>query len=234
MNNKTEHGGFRPGAGRKPGVKTSKNTTVFYAKCTEEEKQKLKDYLKNLRSLIVLFVLMFFIAPVFAWNVEAPANLPEGIHINIEPGFVYAGGIHNDRFRTPNSFKISAYTDGGFYSFDMNDAAIIIDGREQRLIEPTSYQYIYNEEAIPQTTIFKGPRRVFPFYVTPIENLRCNNGINKYEKPVKLSLIGGYVFPVKFNYKESVLKDKAECFIKLPLFNKDTFQTTNLVFKIIF
>lgn len=42
-------GGKREGAGRKPGTKTSNNVTTFYARCTQEEKQLLQEYLKNIR-----------------------------------------------------------------------------------------------------------------------------------------------------------------------------------------
>lgn len=232
--NEKNHGGFRVGAGRKKGTKTSKNTTVFYAKCTEEEKQKLKEFLKGLRGLAIL-LLMLFALPCFAWNVEAPANLPEDVHIQIEPGFVYAGGLDNKKVRTPNSFKISAYRDGDTqYAFVMNDATISVEDKTYRLIEPSSYHYIYNNENIAQTTIFKSSNNVFPFYVAPVENLRYNNSLDRYNEATKSFLIGAYVFPVKFNHKESVLKDKTACLISIPLFNKDTFQTENLIFKVTF
>ncbi len=42
-------GGKRDGAGRKLGSKTTNNTTTFYVRCTEKEKQLLKDFLTKLR-----------------------------------------------------------------------------------------------------------------------------------------------------------------------------------------
>ncbi len=42
-------GGKRINAGRKPGSKTSNNTTTFFARCTEEEKTFLKNSLENFR-----------------------------------------------------------------------------------------------------------------------------------------------------------------------------------------
>ena len=42
-------GGKRINAGRKKGSKTSNNNTTFYARCTEEEKTLLKDFLKKIR-----------------------------------------------------------------------------------------------------------------------------------------------------------------------------------------
>ena len=43
-------GGKREGAGRPLGSKVTKNTTMFYVRCSEEEKQKLKKFLEKLRS----------------------------------------------------------------------------------------------------------------------------------------------------------------------------------------
>ena len=169
------------------------------------------------------------------WNIEYPENIPEDIHIKIEPGFVYAAGISKQRFKTPNSFKISAYRDKDTsYAFVLNDATISVDDKTYRLIEPSSYYYIYNDENIAQTTIFKGSNNVFPFYIAPVENLRYNKMLNQYSGAAKSFLIGAYVYPVKFNYKESVLKDKAGCIISISLKNNDTFQTEKLVFKITF
>ncbi len=42
-------GGKREGSGRKQGSKTSNNTTVFYANCTQTEKELLKFFLDLLR-----------------------------------------------------------------------------------------------------------------------------------------------------------------------------------------
>lgn len=238
MNNKSGHGGFRTGAGRKKGTKVSKNTTVFYANCTEEEKKQLKEFLNKLRGLSVILLLIFTL-PCFAaessWTVEAPQNLPQDVHIQIEPGFVYAGGLDKRKVKSPNSFKISAYRDGDTqYAFTMNDATITIDNKQYRLLVPSSYYYIYNEREIAQRTIYKGPRNVYPFYVAPLENLRYTKTLDRYNEATKSFLIGAYVFPVKFNHKESVLKDKTDCLINIPLFNKNTFQTENLIFKITF
>lgn len=199
---------------------------------------------------ILILVFLFVIMPIFKdfsgfeaaaknstsmWNIEYPENIPEDVHIQIEPGFVYAGGLSAKRFKTPNSFKISAYRDKDTsYAFVLNDATISIDDKTYRLIEPSSYYYIYNDENIAQTTIFKGSNNVFPFYIAPVENLRYNKMLNQYSEAAKSFLIGAYVYPVKFNYKESVLKDKAGCIINIPLYNQDTFKTEKLVFKITF
>ena len=50
---KNTWGGARTGSGRKAGVSSTKNTSVFYAKCTEEEKLKLANFLKQLRTTTV-------------------------------------------------------------------------------------------------------------------------------------------------------------------------------------
>ena len=42
-------GGKREGAGRKQGSKVSNNTTTFFARCTEVEKDYLKKYLEQIR-----------------------------------------------------------------------------------------------------------------------------------------------------------------------------------------
>ena len=227
-------GGARPGAGRKKGSKSSKNTTVFYASCTEDEKQQLREFLNKLRGLVVIFgIILFFANPCFAFNVEYPTNIPSDIHIKIEPGFVYAGGIYKQNVRTPNSFKISAYrTENIQYRFAMKDAKIIIDDVEYLLIEPTSYYYLYNNSEIPTISIFKGQNNTFPFYVAPLENLFYNKSLDSYIEPVKASFIASYIFPIKFNNKQSVLKDKTICFIKLPLYNIDSHETHNLIFRI--
>ncbi len=39
-------GGYRPNAGRKKG----NNSATFYARCTEEEKKLLKEFLKKIRT----------------------------------------------------------------------------------------------------------------------------------------------------------------------------------------
>ena len=60
LNKKNSWGGARAGAGRKAGVSTTKNTCVFYAKCTEEEKTKLSEFLKQLRTTAVCIFLFMF------------------------------------------------------------------------------------------------------------------------------------------------------------------------------
>lgn len=42
-------GGKREGAGRKLGSKTTSYTATFYVRCTEKEKQLLKEFLTKLR-----------------------------------------------------------------------------------------------------------------------------------------------------------------------------------------
>lgn len=51
---KSNRGGARPGAGRKAGKKIKDDTVVFYRRVTPEEKQKLEQYLKILRSDLIL------------------------------------------------------------------------------------------------------------------------------------------------------------------------------------
>ena len=44
-------GGKREGAGRKQGSKTTNYSTTFYVRCTEDEKELLKNFLAKIRNL---------------------------------------------------------------------------------------------------------------------------------------------------------------------------------------
>lgn len=213
-------GGARPGAGRKKGSKTSNNTEVFYAKCTKEEKQKLSEYLKNLRGLIVIFgILLFFANPCYAkkviWQIENPTNLPKDIHINITP--------------TKNSFVFTRKRDCETqYSILMKDLVLVDeDNNTYKLINPSSYRYIYTNTEIPWEPIYK---KSFSFSVVPLENIRVSNYINRYNEAVKTTVMGAYTGSVNIDDKNSVIKDK-NFIIKVPVFNTDTFKTDVYIFK---
>ncbi len=199
---------------------------------------------------ILILVFLFVIMPIFKdfsgfeaaaknstsmWNIEYPENIPEDIHIKIEPGFVYAAGIPKQKFKTPNSFKISTYRTGvTSYALDMNEAFIVVDNKQYRILQPICYNYLYNGEKLPQITIFKGVHYTYDYYIAPLENIYYSKLVNNYTEAVKSYLIGAYTVPIKFNHKNSILKDKTSCIISIPLKNNDTFKTTNLVFKITF
>lgn len=212
-------GGARPGAGRKKGSKTSNNTEVFYAKCTKEEKQKLSEYLKKLRGLIVIFGILFFFANTcfskqVTWQIENP-TLPKDIHIEITP--------------TKNSFvftrKRNCETQ---YSILMKDLVLVDeDNNTYKLIEPYAYKHIYMGTEIPWQPIYK---ELFTFSVVPLENIRVSNYINRYNEAVKTSVMGAYTGAVNIDDKNSVIKDK-NFIIKVPVFNTDTFKTDVYIFK---
>ena len=212
---KSGRGGVRKNAGRKKGSKTSKNTTVFYANCTPEEKKKLSDYLKQIRALIVVFVLCFFISPASAETVIAN-NVPNDIQISVS--------------KTKNSFQVSALQtekNNNYYSLVLKDAAVkLSDESVHRLIEPLSFNYIYLNKEIPNRSILYS---AFPFELAPLENISYTSRLNKYPEYVKIAQIGAYAAPVNFKSKKSIIKND-NFIIQIPLLNERTKETIILEF----
>ena len=215
MNNNSGRGGVRKNAGRKKGSKTSKNTTVFYANCTPEEKKKLSDYLKQIRTLIVVFILFLFISPASAETVIAN-NGPSDIQISVS--------------KTKNSFKVSALQtekSNNFYSLVLKDAAVkLSDNSIHRLIEPLSFNYVYVNKEIPNRSVLYS---AFPFELAPLENIRYTSRLNKYPEYVKIAQIGAFAAPVNFKNKNSIIKND-NFIIQIPLLNEKTKETIILEF----
>lgn len=215
MNNNSGRGGVRKNAGRKKGSKTSKNTTVFYANCTSEEKKKLSDYLKQIRALIVVFILCFFISPASAETVIAN-NVPNDIQISVS--------------KTKNSFQVSALQtekNNNYYSLVLKDAAVkLSDESVHRLIEPLSFNYIYLNKEIPNRSILYS---AFPFELAPLENISYTSRLNKYPEYIKAAQIGAYAAPVNFKNKKSIIKND-NFIIQIPLLNERTKETIILEF----
>lgn len=215
MKNNT-HGGARIGAGRKKGSKTSKNTTVFYANCTEEEKQKLSAYLKQIRNKLVLMIcFLIFTSPCFAKDfILQSHNLPAGVNIQI--------------VQTKSVFKVTrCNTSNNYYSLIMNDAVIITDnGIVHKLVEPLTFDYVYSEKKLANYSIHKQP---FSFELAPVENIRYSALLNSYPENVKIAQIGAFAYPINFKNKKSVIKN-SNYKIRIPLLNETTLETTILEF----
>ena len=191
--------------------------------------------LYKLKYFYILFLFLLCIIPSFAFEVEAPSNIPDDVHISVEQGFVYAGGTYKQKVKSPNSFKISAYRTGDSqYHLVMNEAVLIVGNKKYKLVQPSSIKKVLNNEQIPPEILFKGSKSVYPSFYAPVENIYYTKLLNRYTEPVKMSFIGAYAFPVKFNDKRSVLKDVENCIIKIPLLNADTFKKEDLIFKIKF
>jgi len=212
----SNHGGARIGAGRKKGTKISKNTTVFYANCTEEEKKKLSDYLKQIRNKFVFMIcLLIFTSPCFAKDfILQPHNLPAGVNIQI--------------VQTKNSFKVTRYkTSDNYYSLVMNEAVIITaDGIVHRLVEPLSYDCVYTGRKLANYNIYNQP---FSFELAPVENIRYSALLNSYPENVKIAQIGAFAYPINFRNKKSIIKNN-NYKICIPLLNETTSEKTILEF----
>ena len=233
MNNNSGRGGVRKNAGRKKGSKTSKNTTVFYANCTPEEKKKLSDYLKQIRALIVVFVLCFFIPPASAMS--APQTEAMSFRRGMQlTETVIANNVPNDIqisvSKTKNSFQVSALQtekNNNYYSLVLKDAAVkLSDNSVHRLIEPLSFNYIYLNKEIPNRSILYS---AFPFELAPLENISYTSRLNKYPEYIKAAQIGAYAAPVNFKSKKSIIKND-NFIIQIPLLNERTKETIILEF----
>ena len=188
----------------------------------------------NRLSGLFLFIL-FCCSPCFAFNVEAPSNIPDDVHISVEQGFVYAGGTYKQKVKSPNSFKISAYRTGNSqYHLVMNEAVLIVDNKKYKLVQPSSIKKVLNNEQIPPEILFKEQKTVFPSFYAPVENIYYTKLLNRYTEPVKMSFVGAYAFPVKFNDKRSVLKNKESCILEIPLLNIETNKKEILTYKVQF
>ena len=191
--------------------------------------------LYRLKCFYILFLFLLCIMSCFAFEVEAPSNIPDDVHISVEQGFVYAGGTYKQKVKSPNSFKISAYRTGNSqYHLVMNEAVLIVDNKKYKLVQPSSIKKVLNNEQIPSEILFKEQKTVFPSFYAPVENIYYTKLLNRYTEPVKMSFIGAYAFPVKFNDKRSVLKDKESCILEIPLLNIETNKKEILTYKVQF
>ena len=219
---KTTWGGKRIGAGRKAGVKTSKNTCVFYAKCTEEEKNKLSEYLKKIRTICVFLFVFIFQLPCFSADkisVVLPSNLPQEITVQ---------SIQTDKqhiiFNLKNTSKTSYY-------FLLEEAVFIDSNGKSHQAMTTSglINYIQNKP-IGWKTIFADGLNV-SFDIFPVENNRVKKAFKDYEKKGNLSIYPHFTYQTALFGKESPIKD-GNFELIIPCKNNKDFSTQNLVFKI--
>ena len=223
LNKKNSWGGARAGAGRKAGVSTTKNTCVFYAKCTEEEKTKLSEFLKQLRTTTVcifLFMLLFA-QPSFAkekLNVILPSNLPKEISVQ---------SIQTTKEHIIFNLKNTSNTS---FSFVLSEAVFVdSNGNSHKLMSKMGLLNFAENKPIPDKTIFADGLNV-QFEVFPLENNRVRKGYKQFEEKGIVDIFPYYAYQTALFGNDSPIQNKDFALI-IPCKNNKDFSTQNLVFK---
>ena len=223
LNKKNSWGGARAGAGRKAGVSTTKNTCVFYAKCTEEEKAKLSEFLKQLRTtaVCILLFMLFFAQPSFAkekLNVILPSNMPKEITIQ---------SIQTTKEHIIFNLKNTSDTS---FSFVLSEAVFVdSNGNSHKLMSTMGLINYAQNKPIVNEPIYTGGLRS-TFAVFPLENNRVKKAFKEYESKNNLSIYPYFAYQTALFGKDSPIQNKDFALI-IPCRNNKDFTTQNLVFK---
>ena len=218
---KTTWGGKRIGAGRKAGVKTSKNICVFYAKCTEEEKNKLSEYLKKIRTICIFLFVFLFQLPCFSADkisVVLPSNLPQEITVQ---------SIQTTKKHIIFNLKNTSDTS---FSFVLSKAVFIdSNGNSHKLMSTMGLaNYIQNKPIVSEPIYTDGLSSTFAVF--PLENNRVKKAFKEYESKNNLSMYPYFTYQTALFGKDSPIQNKDFALI-IPCRNNKDFTTQNLVFK---